>query len=85
MRNLSSLLLEIENYLQSSLVNEDHINTSITSDLFNGEAGELIKNIYLNRSDDKEEYFKELSDTLWNVTQFMDDVGYTEVIDRKVW
>ena len=85
MRNLSSLLLEIENYLQSSIIEEDHINTSNTSDLFNGEAGDLIKNIYLNRSDDTEEYFKELRDTLWNVTQFIDDIGYTEVIDRKVW
>ena len=85
MRNLSSLLLEIENYLQSSLVNEDHINTSITSDLFNGEAGELIKSIYLNRSDDKEEYFKELSDTIWNVTQFMEEMGYSDIIDRTLW
>ena len=85
MRNLSSLLLEIENYLQSSLIEEDYINTSNTSDLFSGQAGDLIKNIYLNRSDDTEEYFKELRDTLWNVTQFIDDIGYTEVIDRKVW
>ena len=85
MRNLSSLLFEIENFLESSLINDDHLNTSNTTDLFTGEAGELIKSIYLNRSDDKEEYFKELSDTIWNVTQFMEEMGYSEIIDRTLW
>ena len=85
MRNLSSLLFEIENFLESSLINDDHLNTSKTNDLFTGEAGELIKSIYLNRSDDKEEYFKELSDTIWNVTQFMEEMGYSEIIDRTLW
>ena len=80
MKNLTSLLLEIDKYLQPSLSN-----SSNTLDLFNGEAGEFIMNTYLNRSSDKEEYFEDLNDILKNATQLMEDIGYAEIFGSKLW
>ena len=85
MRNWTSLLFEIENYLQSKLIEEDHSNSSNISDLFSGEAGQFIKNSYLNRSDDTSKYFEELNETLWNVIKAMEELGFTEDFDRKLW
>ena len=74
--------MEIEKYLESSLA---MTNTSSARNLFGGVAGEFIKNKYFNRSDDKEEYFEDLSDTLRNVTQLMEELGYTDIIGTKLW
>ena len=85
MRNFSSLLLEIEHYLQSSLDSENYLNNSNTNDLFSGKAGKFVKNIVLNRSDDEGDLFEDLQNTLWNVSHLLEEMGYSETFDRKLW
>ena len=85
MRELNSMIHDIEKYLLSNVKSFKYFNSSNNSDLFIGEAGEFIKTTYLNSSDDREEYFEKLNNTLWNVTQVMEEMGYEEMIDMKLW
>jgi hypothetical protein len=87
MRNWSSIILDIENYL---LANQNHISlkyfdSSDKSDLFSGDAGQFIKHTYLNSSNDRKEYFEELNNTLFNVTQVLEEIGFGELVDSKFW
>ena len=73
-------MLDIENSLSLEFFNFSNI-----SDLFHGQAGDFIKKNLLNSSSDKEEYLKVLNNTIFNVTQMMEEMGYAKMLDKHLW
>ena len=73
-------MLDIENSL-----NLEFFNYSNSSDLFHGQAGDFIKKNLLISSSDKEEYLKVLNNTIFNVTQMMEEMGYAKMLDKHLW
>ena len=80
MRNFSTLLLELEAFLQLSYNKDFH-----TSDLFGGEVGGFIKDIILNRTDDVGDTFENIEDILTDANQILQEIGYSESTDRNIW
>ena len=87
MRNWSKIILDIENYFlaNSNFVTLEYFNNSDGSDLFSGEAGDFIKQNYLNSSSDAREYLEVLNKTIFNVTQLMQQIGYGDVEYGNFW
>ena len=77
---MSSIILDNKRSLSL-----EYFNYSTSNDLFSGEAGDFIKKNFLNSSSYKEEYLEELNRTIYNVTQLMEEMCYSQISDKNLW